>query len=84
MIKLKTISFLIIFAFLATFGDGFTQASKTNSTETSTTKTTTKKTTAKKYGYFELTPAGGVIFRLDHLLITSMSAPELVQILIIE
>lgn len=63
MIKLKTVSFLIIFAFLATFGDGFTQASKTNSTETTTTTTTTKtKFTAKKYGYFELTPAGGVLF----------------------
>ena len=62
MIKLKTISFLIIFAFLVTFGDGFTQASKTNSTETSTTKMTIKKTKVKKYGYFELTPAGGVIF----------------------
>lgn len=58
MIKLKTISFLIIFAFLVTFGNGYSQASKTNSTETST-KT---KYTAKKYGYFELTPAGGVLF----------------------
>jgi opacity protein-like surface antigen len=62
MIKLKTVSFLIIFAFLATFGDGFTQASKTNSTETSTTTTTKTKFTAKKYGYFELTPMAGVLF----------------------